>query len=355
MNKGLFKTLFDKKGDHCLENYFTEIVAAVFHQNPDILYAWLMKIGALTAHPMGSESPHIVTQSKHDHNKPDMKITFQAQEGSVLIFVESKTSYGPGLHDHQLERYAALLNSDLFTDQKRYLLFVSRVHEPVDEAAIRKEFPEERGCFIPTKWNDFYHLLKTFSQDSLACEVVQFMKDIDMAYDDRFTKEDISALDAMPKLFGLMQNCLSSEVQARYRTLTGNRRVQGKYVPEESRYILLHKRDNWFLQVGFYFGEDDSGPRVALELYINPSSYRSKFIPVLKELLQLDGWEPYDWDGNEESSIEPDSAACAFHSVELNTLLSNENNLAQINDYFIRRMAEFAEIKNKKEYKRLPW
>ena len=352
----LFQTLFEKRRDYHLENYFTEIVAAVFRRNPEILYGWLKKIGAIQESPQYDASPEVITQRQYDKkDQPDILINIREPSARTVIVVESKTSYRKGLHDYQLERYAKMLHGKYGDAQKRCLVFVSHTFERVNEKAILEGIPEGSVCFYHTNWNDFYHLLTSFRQDSLVSEISQFMEELGMAYDDRFTKDNLLALDTLPKLFKLMEHCLSGEVLEEFKTLTGKQAVHPKYYEGEGRYILKHENETWRLQMGFFFGEDETGPRVGFEFYVKPSPSRSKYIFVLKDLLKLDQWEPYDWDGKDESSIKQDSDPCVFHSVELKAFQSDENNVAQIKEYFIHRMDEFASIMSMKDYQKLPW
>jgi len=347
----LFTTLYQKKQDRSLENYFTEIVAGLFRRNPQILYQWLVKIGALEHFPTISEPTRIYTQGRYTGSQPDFFVEINEANCKTVILVESKISYKLG--PNQLERYAKVLEEHFPHAQKRCLIFISHTYLPVDQIAILKDTSKDLVCFYKANWDDFYHLLTTFPDDTLASETRQFMKERGMAQENQFTLKDLSALISFPKMLNLMEACLSNEVLDAFRKFTGNQRARPKYDADWGAYWVCQDAEAWFLGIGFFFGEQEDEPRLALEFYAKPSVKMPGFILMLKDLLKLDEWEPYDWDGKDDKKIGPEVWPGVSRSVYIKEFVDKEDNISLIKSFLLQRMDEIVFIK--KQYPKLPW
>ena len=134
--------------------------------SPRILLAWLESLGW---EPADYQIIQVDTQVEYealpDHisgSRPDMRIELCVDERHDLIFIESKLGAGEG--DHQLQRYAEILDADHSANQK-WLIDITREKDTKNPGWIFQNIPGSQIKFLQKRWRDFYGFLVAQAQN----------------------------------------------------------------------------------------------------------------------------------------------------------------------------------------------
>ncbi|MFM7426289.1 MAG: PD-(D/E)XK nuclease family protein [Elainella sp.] len=193
----LFSRLLNlNTGSIPLEDFFTELVAYLFSQNKELLYAWLKELNLLDTDTC--LDAHISTQREFEPldghllgSRPDILIELVDDKGCSIIFIESKIASQEGYE--QLSRYAEILHN-LPKFRKKLLLYITRDFEPKDREVIFKNVPDSIVCFEQLRWHQFHRFLQPHADTTLVQEVIEFMNEHQMAHNNQFSSIDVIAL-----------------------------------------------------------------------------------------------------------------------------------------------------------------
>ena len=152
---GLFSRLLNfQAGSIPLEDFFTEIVAALFSSEQDLLYAWLQHINIFDLET--NSNTDIFTQQSfaalenHDRSsRPDIVIELVGDSFQDIIFIENKVGSSEG--ENQLRNYAEIL-AKMSNYRHKVLIYITRDFEPKDESDILKNVTQQTIKFKQLRW-----------------------------------------------------------------------------------------------------------------------------------------------------------------------------------------------------------
>jgi hypothetical protein len=157
----LLNSLLKLHGDRQpLEDFLTEVVAALFREYPDLLDRWLNTLGIETSDTettyQVATQTHYSRLPHHDtDSRPDLQINCVSEEARDLIFIESKVASSEGLD--QLARYADHLQVARGF-RRRYLIYITRDRDtktqedifkpPIFESSVRGQKMTVKVCKV---------------------------------------------------------------------------------------------------------------------------------------------------------------------------------------------------------------
>ncbi len=352
----IFQTLFEKKQDKSLENYFTEIVAHLLQNDRDLLFAWVREIeNRLKLENTEYTSGQVLTQQCIAGKYADLWIDLRANSRWDVIQIESKINSGE--HHDQLKSYAANLATDFSNAGRRILVYITRFYDPKDPEEILAQ-AQGQVQFIQMRWHEFYYFLKKERPvDTLAQQVVLWMEECGMAHSNQFTVSNLSTMKDLLNLYSLMDASLNGDVRARLGEVLGLKLSPAPVLSHEYNcYTLCNKYDDNILlycAVGFSLGSSIQEPFVEIDLQINPTRKEyGKFQPALESLVNQYGWEKWQW-YDDQNAIEEGEWISIGMKKRLSDLVLEESNLNAIIQWFLNRLAEIEVVK--KAYSKIPW
>lgn len=343
-----------------LEDFHTEIVAAVLQNSPVLTFEWLQEIGVTRLEANGS-SVSVKSQLEfpalkgHDRSScVDLVIRISSPKGTELLFIESKIASKQGLD--QLQHYAdhLALASKEAGITRATLVYVTRDFETV----TAPKFPEASLCELapPTRWFHFYRILSrhTFG-DALAEELKTFMKENNMSLGNRFRAADILTLHNLLHVKSLMDETLESLKDKATGIIgvkpakKGRSRVQ---LEESSRYTLhfeLGGSGDLQCLVGYWLSDEteDDMPWVGMEVQSKPDSPRRDEIRQI-----LRAWSHPDWD-EAGPAADPESWWHRGAGRPLRTFLGEDDQIQAIKTYLSSLLDVVAELR--RAHPELPW
>lgn len=349
-----------------LEDLFTEAVARLFETRPQLCFAWLEEVGALSS---GSASGTISVRSQRsfgplEHHgvasRPDLVIEAHRPAGeefstgdtlAEVVMIESKIGSKEG--SEQLRRYAEHLDGMEGIGGKT-LMYITRGYDPKDPDEILSDL-NANFRFKQLRWHGFYRFLQTLEKDSLIEEVIAFMEEQGMARSYRFSAADLMALSGLPQAFDLMDETLDGGVNSELEHFTGSksRRESMSVFRRLRRYCVLAQLHGFdlFCYVGYHLNTADGYPEVGVHLQAQPrATGRSASIDGMRRIVLFDGWDSYNLD-------DPAGWAGVHRTVSLAGLLSAEDHVAAVEQFFIESIRQLrVELTAfKKERPDLPW
>jgi len=289
-----------------LEDFNTEIVAAVLaHSKPHAL-AWLRSEG-LTA-IVDPDEVSVTTQEElealEDHvtgSRPDLAIRLTKNGQTELIYIESKIGSSEGAS--QLERYA-----DHLEQARRYsrrtLIYLTRDYQP-KEISRRTEVE-----FCQMRWADVYKFFNRLEiNDSLTIEMLHFMKENNMDRSNQFTNIDILALTNFSKARKLMEQTMWEGVDQQFTAVCGKHSDQGDsflQLRNKSRYTMYYdnKQRSCGILLGYWFNDETVtvSPTLGAWVEVRPKTKdRSEIVQVMRKFIKKKNGTWWDYDLNNET------------------------------------------------------
>lgn len=346
-------------GRFMLEDFHTEIVARVLQNSPRLVFAWLQSIGATS---LDETKARITVRSQqafpalkgHDRgSRIDLTIRLQCKDSAEIIFVESKVGSQEG--QDQLQHYADHLAMACQEEgvSRGILVYVTRDFEVVDPPRFD---PSSKCVFLEqTRWFVFYRqLLAHVGNDTLAAELVQFMKENNMSLGNRFRPIDLVALQNFIHGKSLMDEVLEA-IKQRSVDVVGVKPLKRSRTMAElqkhRRYILqfaLGSGKDFEMNVGFWFTDegDSASPWVGVELQSNPGSPMREDIRKAFSSLSSSTWE-------RPSMKEDDEWWGVYRGDDLIGLLAQRDHLEAIKSLMRNALDEVEKFQ--KDHQELPW
>jgi hypothetical protein len=335
-----------------LEDFFTEVVAAVLRRRPRLLVDWLRLIDAAddpdaTVDFISTQKEYAALESHNSGSRPDLAIGLTTDRGRTRILIESKVGSSEG--PEQLQRYADLLKEE--NADRRVLIYCTRDYDPKEpeEAWSSSERPVH---FRSARWHTLYAVLDGHREDPIVEEVCLFMEEYDMSQDGLFTPADVAALERFPTSLALMKQAVWGEVSRDVERVIGKRpseRSSNAQLGHHGRYLLkIDMRDKWWFGLGFFLARARAAyPNVGVVLETNPSSPRvAEIRRAMEDISARPGWTSYN--------LREEGSWFGVQRVEaLNHFLHMENHVDAIEEFFLGLLNEIREIRA--EWSELPW
>ncbi len=327
----LLNSLLKLHGDRQpLEDFLTEVVAALFREYPDLLDRWLNTLGIETSDTemtyQVATQTHYSRLPHHDtDSRPDLQINCVNGDVRDLVFVESKVASSEGLD--QLARYADHLQVARGF-RRRYLIYITRdrdtkTQEDIFKPPIFESSDTSAIEFIETRWRDFHKVLSKWpSQTYFIRQTSEFMELHNMADENYFSPESIIALRHFSLALRSLRVVFESEETARFKAMVGkfgnfNSELHNFRQIERENYYWQSRLWNHSLKLFFGMGialtppNSDGYPKMMLRHSIRDKSpIFPEYQAVLKKAADEFGWD--------------------FHILEGPTVLAKQQSLATI-------------------------
>jgi len=253
-----------------VEDFCTECLAGILRSDDELLEEF-----AKTVLKIDSETPFKVSTQRTFYstkNGGQSRIDLVFESQSVLCFVEMKVYSAEG--DGQLEKYAQILyeQPNTVTTHLRY-------------CTLYKEEKENFNNFDQFRWQDIARFLKPkVGENNLVNEFYNFLKEKNMAGNERFNHEDLVGLKVYSEIANKAEGVFSSikDSLGRFGNISGG--------INSSAQITKHNRlavfcsgilgDNWseaLVSFDFYGIRYAGEPVVAVQIYVSVknSSYKT--------------------------------------------------------------------------------
>ncbi|BAY15164.1 hypothetical protein NIES21_09790 [Anabaenopsis circularis NIES-21] len=357
----LFTNLLNlHSGSKPLEDFFTEIVAYFFSIHQDLLIAWLQQnliIGdkSYSRITITTQKEHQGLESHTADSRFDILIELSNGLDTDVIIIESKIGSTDG--NNALKRYVEILSS-LPNVNQRILLYITRNYDPQEEIKTFASKQKTTVNFHQLRWYQFYSFLDKHGSDTLAQEILTFMRSNQMAGKNQFSSIDLLTMMNFNKTLNFMQATLSEEVEAEFKNAFGRVTSGSPSITQwrhHSRYIIYTGlSDGWNLWCGlgyFYLNSDDltSYPYIGICLEVSPTfKNRPKIIKAMQNIVndKPEIWTPCGL------TVTPDWSSI-FYRKTLQEFLSYEDQLCPIKEFFIEAIKELEIVREK--YFDFPW
>ncbi|MDZ8055381.1 MAG: hypothetical protein RMX68_028390 [Aulosira sp. ZfuVER01] len=344
-----------------LEDFFTELVAYFWSLNEGILIDWL-KHHSIISDELYSKIKVSTQQeyqalTKHTQDsRLDIVVELSNGLSTDVIFFESKIGSSEGWG--QLEKYADIL-SNLPNLRYRILIYITRDYDPKEEIKQYCLELSPKVNFFQLRWYQFYSFLEKRAFDSLAEEILIFMRNNKMSQNNQFSSVDLLTMVNFNKTLHLMESTLSDEVQQEFKLAFGGvikgaaSRTQWKW---DERYIIYthFSPSTWDLWCGVgYFSLNPSNltdyPNLGIFLQVSQKfEQRPKIIESMQKIVndKPNIWTPVNlkvlpaWSG-------------IFYRKSLQDFLSEENHISAIKLFFQESIKELKTVQG--QYFDFPW
>jgi hypothetical protein len=342
-----------------LEDFFTEIVAYFFSINQDLLIAWLKQNLIISDDRYSSIT--ITTQKEHQaleshtaDSRFDILIELSNGVNTDVIVIESKIGSTDG--NNALKRYIEILSS-LQNVNQRILIYVTRAYDPQDKIKISASEQTPLVNFHQLRWYDFYSFLAKHGSDTLAQEILTFMRNNQMADKNQFSSIDLLTMMNFNKTLSLMQATLSEEVEKEFKRAFG-RVISGSPSMTQwrhhSRYIIynfLAHGWNFYCGLGYFSLNSDnvtSYPNIGICLEVSPTFInRARVIKGMKDIVNN---KPGIWTPR-NLTVTP-AWSGIFYRKSLQEFLAYEDQSCHIKKFFLEAIQELKSVQ--KQYFNFP-
>lgn len=338
------------------EDFFTEIVAALFREEEVLLKTWLSE--KLELKGIYPES-RVTVKTQHHFlklddqsldSRVDLVLDLRHEGVNVLVFIESKVGSGAGTT--QIERYAGhISNHEKYAH--KYLLYITRDYVPQDELSGYEKTARDLGIkFKAIRWFELHRYLQTHKSSFIITETQKFMEANRMNQKATFEKEDVHTLTNLQSAIDLMEETLFSKVREEFQKTIGTVNRSSKsslsQVIGSNRYVIYGwMQERWWCYTGYQLGgtDEDDYPRVMVNLEVAPKSSRADDIAetLLSISEQETEWKFYnvsEWRGISNSKL-------------LTDLLAGPDHVSRIKQFFLDSLKEIESFK--RFHKNLPW
>ncbi len=287
------------------EDFFTELIAWFLDKNPDVLFAWLKKFLKLDGKYTGwSVETQVAYNKLEEHltdSRPDIQISLFEGDKTDIVMVESKLGSLEG--SDQLRRYAEQLAGRYRDARTRYLVYITRNHDPKDPEIITKNVDYQIPvAFRQLRWHEFYNFLQTQPPSPLLDEILEFMRKKHMAEITRLTPSTLSAFNSFPDVFKFFQTVLEGEVTDQFRNVLGQKPRFGLDQLQWRRQVLVASLSEWQFLLGFWMPEADEefpyvGAQLQINAFINPGKWQN-LANVFSQIEKDTQNGPFQWKGH---------------------------------------------------------
>jgi hypothetical protein len=286
-----------------LEDYFTELVAYLLQDAPEILTALLRRF-ELTKLPepvLATIATQVSYERLNEHemdSRPDLVIKLQAENTQGLVFIESKIGSTEG--PKQLRRYAEHL-ADHTEMAERTLVFITRDYEPKNATKLLVGLEVAAIRFVQLRWHEVYYFLKkNFAANWLAREVCRFMEKNRMEQALQFNPVDLLALTNFRQAKAMMDQSLNGPVMRRLQQV-GGEKIKFDLAMEQferhNRYIIILRQLNGlWAGIGYFMPTEDpfGYPEIGLMLEVDTKAAKQPQDAV-KAMQEVVAAQPQEW------------------------------------------------------------
>ena len=332
-------------GNKPREDFFTELIAYLFTNSSELLFAWIeynkwLDTSTYT-HSTVSTQQYFEPLAHHSMgSRPDILIKLSDGTYCDWIFIESKIGSTEGVC--QLTRYADIMATQINV-RKKLLVYITRDYDPKEEGKILDDNSKTQVSFRQMRWYEFYKFLLLQSQNSLIDEVIKFMQENRMTLNNEFNTVDVLALANLPKVLSLMNETLGDEVSAKYKEIIGAIPSQNKMLSElqwKRFNLCVSQKNGLFFGLGYEFPNESvtDYPDVQLLLAIHPNaSIREQAMKAMRETIN----KRQDW-----QEVESNRWLQYRKKRSLRAFLSTDDHVSEIKKYFMDLLTELKTIKN---------
>ncbi|BBD60757.1 hypothetical protein NIES2109_35560 [Nostoc sp. HK-01] len=349
----LFTNLLNlHSGSKPLEDFFTEIVAYFFSIHQDLLIAWLQQNLIISDESYSRIT--ITTQKEHQgleshttDSRFDILIELSNGLYTDVIIIESKIGSTDG--NNALKRYVDILSS-LPNVNQRILLYITRNYDPQKEIKTSASKQKPIVNFHQLRWYQFYSFLAKYGSDTLAQEILTFMRTNQMVDKNQFSSIDLLTMMNFNKTLNFMQATLSETVEVEFRNAFG-RVIKGSPSMTQwtwgSRYIIytfLAPKWNFWCGLGYFsLNSDDltSYPYIGICLEVSPTFInREKIIKGMKDIIndKPEIWTPRNL------TVTPSWSGIVYRK-SLQEFLAYEDQSHHIKNFFLESIKELKTVK----------
>jgi hypothetical protein len=347
---GIFNTLFRlklKTSRDPLEDYLTEIFAHCLRNNNKVWDEFIRAYLPDLKEELLSLRTQLSFQSLEGHisgSKPDM-IAF-TENGA--IFIENKIASLEG--NKQLRRYADHLKSQK-SKHKKYLIYITRDHDPKDEKELDSR-PTEHFQFIQIRWYELFNTLKKIDGDQIVNEMLLFMNQINIAMNNQFSPADLITLSNFVNVKKMMDESMGGKVNEYFSRFGKNKKetVSGGSFDHVGRYILKIQGGNMWIGLGFWLESNEPREylevKVQIEISDKAADWAAKASSLQTISSNMEGWGTYNLNV-------PKSWAGIYRAKSLQQIISTEDHIAEIQRFFLDALSDVEKMRA--QHPELPW
>ncbi len=305
---------------------------------------------------IGIESIMVSTQYVLNNSeiRPDIaiKLTNENMEQSI-IFVENKIHAAEG--PNQLQRYFSYLSEKSQNNMcSCYLIYITKNYDSKENLDFLSNNTSEVN-FIQLRWWQVFQILKPYEDIEVIKEILKFMKERGLSMSRKFTINDISALMNMNRVREMVQESLGGKVEEMFNEISGmkyNMTSADSQLRTTGRYIYMGNQDDWFwIGIGYWFeGKviDTEYPDIGVVVGVKPyHSQRKIIVKAVSEYTATNTiWKSF-------GLTNEDKWAGMWKKVSLKEMLSNEDHIFSIQQWYINSLNDVITFKEK--YPKLPW
>lgn len=340
------------------EDFFMEVFVAVLSRNKDLMRAFLARfLNISEAYYDSRVQSQVVLPALPGHNmgsRPDVLIQLFTEDAYDLILIESKLGSSEG--NRQLSRYAEHLAETFGAARNKYLLYITRSHDPKSAQQILEKSGDHIH-FVQIRWSQFYDLLKGFRNDSLVDEMAIFMEEKRMAENIQLLPADLFAMTAVPRLMDFMFNSLEGEVKEKFADVLGVQPYPIKIDHQLLKYsrfmVYQYVSNHWWFGIGYFFDRAGQNyPSIGMNIEINAKSSRwTEIADVLQQVYTIAYEQDKRW--NMYGLSQPQTWAGLAVRESIAGIVDSPDHLHIIKQKLMGYLDEVATLKEK--YPSLPW
>ncbi|MEH7342634.1 PD-(D/E)XK nuclease family protein [Bacillus sp. JJ1532] len=306
-------SLYERSDVHMnvpLEDFTTEVLAGVLGSNQAVIDGFVNEV----LHIPGDHF-RVVTQKFYPlDDDRNCRVDMVFYSDTSVCFLENKVESTE--HTGQLGRYEKVLSQ--LNDQNKYNdVFLRYCTKNIEE--VNQLFDID---FQSLRWNDIYHYLLSYNDDSLIHAFILFLERTKLVKSGEINKTDLHVMTQMQETLqklGEWMEIVSLEFNKRFGDATVKAGNQGmKEIVDYNRFIISRKKafgtGSSELIAGVIF-DDNGGPALFVQLWGNRNN--SKFEEFQKHIVEREA--AFD------RVFETDSGLRARYSIPLEDVINQSN------------------------------
>jgi hypothetical protein len=356
--ESLFSRLFkyrERENRSPEEDYMTELIAYIFQNHRSVLLSFLKECN-INLEDIEIEGITVSTQYVLGNleSRPDIAIKLIKRNGKQsIIFLENKINAAEGLN--QLYRYFTYLSEKNQRNvQSCHLIYITKYYDSKENLNFLTE-NKSKVSFTQLRWWQVFRILKQFDDIEIISEALKFMKERGLNMSRNFNFFDINTLMNMNRVKEMVQESLSEKAEEMFYEISGTKYSMTSAESQlrtTGRYIYMGNQDDWFwIGIGYWFeGKviDAEYPDIGVVVGVKPyHDKRDSIINAISEFtVNNTAWKDFGLTNEDEW-------AGMWRKVSLKEMLSNDDHISSIQEWYIDALSDIAAFKEK--YTRLPW
>jgi len=356
--ESLFSKLFryrERENRSPEEDYMTELLAYILQNHRSCLLSFLKECNIIEE---GIEIEEIMVTTQYilnnSESRPDIAIKLTDESGKQsIVFVENKINAAEG--PNQLQRYFSYLSKENHKNLcSCYLIYITKNYDSKENLDFLSE-KREKVSFIQLRWWQVYQILKLYEEIEVIRETLKFMKVRGLSMSRKFTSFDINTLMNMNRVREMVQESLSGKIEELFYKISGikyNMPSAESQLRTTGRYIYMGNQDDWFwIGIGYWFeGKTIVAEYPDLGVVVGVKPYHSERESIVNAISEHTAnntsWKNFGLTNEDEW-------AGMWKKVSLEEMLSNEDHISSIQEWYINSLSDVVAFKEK--YPKLPW